>query len=99
MWQCEKEGRTCLGITFNPHPAAVSLSNPLDYREADASSRGFMLRAWGAVKTLKDAQPLLGRYKGPFVLHAKHNLGVDGHHTQRYRRCGAGIFCSVVKHL
>jgi putative transposase len=57
MRQREKQCRPRVRIAFNPHPPAVSFSDPLGYRQTNAGSGRFMLGPRGPVKTLKDSQP------------------------------------------
>src|ERR1700721_2141190 len=92
MRQCEEQCRPCLQIAFNPNPAAVGLSNPFGHGQTDTSSRCFMLRPWGPVKTLKDTQSLFRRDIGPFVLNAHHDLSVSGLDTDGDRRRRARVF-------
>src|ERR1700677_3834756 len=76
MRQRKKERCTCFRIAFNPHPTSVRLSNSFCYRQADTSSGGLMLRPGGAIKALKDPQPLFRGNKRSFVLHVEHNLSI-----------------------
>src|ERR1700728_1508668 len=92
MRQCEEQCRSCLQIAFNPNPAAVCFSNPFGHGQTDTSSRCFMLRPWGPVKTLKDPQSLFRRDEGAFVLNAHHDLCVSGLDTDSDWRRWARVF-------